>query len=38
MQMILIDEPGPDGLCGEVRTSQPNIVRQLGLQILTFDL
>src|SRR5262245_26218276 len=32
-QIILIDEPGPDRLCGEVRTSHRNIVRRLSLQV-----
>jgi len=32
-QMILVDEPGPDRLCGEVRTSHRNIVRRLSLQV-----
>src|SRR5262245_57438030 len=31
--MILIDEPGPDRLCGEVRSSHRNIVRRLSLQV-----
>jgi len=32
-QMVLVDEPGPDRLRGEVRTSHPDIVRQLSLQV-----
>ena len=32
-QMILVDEPGPDRLCGKVRTSHRNIVRRLSLQV-----
>lgn len=31
--MILVDEPRPDRLCGEVRTSHRNIVRRLSLQV-----
>jgi hypothetical protein len=32
-QMILVDEPGPDRVCGEGRTSHRNILRQLSLQV-----
>src|SRR5262249_37881130 len=32
-QIILVDEPGPDRVCGEGRTTHRNIVRQLSLQV-----
>src|SRR5215831_18562611 len=32
-QKILVDEPGPDRVCGEGRTTHRNIVRQLSLQV-----
>lgn len=32
-QMILVDEPGPDRVGGEGRTSHRNTVRQLSLQV-----
>src|SRR5215813_10160325 len=32
-QMILVDEPGPDRVCGEGRSSHRNIVRQSSLQV-----
>jgi hypothetical protein len=32
-QMILVDEPGPDRVAGEGRTSHRNVVRRLSLQV-----
>ena len=32
-QLILVDEPSPDRVCGEGRTAYRNIVRQLSLQV-----
>ena len=32
-QMILVDEPGPDGVGGKGRTSHRNIERRLSLQL-----
>ena len=32
-QLILVDQPGLDHLCGQVWTSHRNIVRQLSLQV-----
>src|SRR5262249_51635925 len=32
-QVILVDEPSPDRVCGEGRTSHRNIVRQLSLEV-----
>ena len=32
-QMNLVDEPGPDRVCGQGRTTHRNIVKQLSLQV-----